>query len=146
MFSAVWKAYGRIDVLCANAGIVDKSSVYILNWRSKGPDDVPPKPDLQATDANYKGVIYGTMLATHFMRHNAAPGGKIIITGSIGAFFPHRAFPEYCGAKAAVVHFVRGVAPILKDQDNITINVVNPGMVMTKIIPKAMVEAAAPEQ
>jgi NAD(P)-dependent dehydrogenase (short-subunit alcohol dehydrogenase family) len=32
-FQEVWDRYGRIDALCANAGIVDKSSIYILDHR-----------------------------------------------------------------------------------------------------------------
>lgn len=32
-FQAVWDKYGRLDALCANAGIVDRSSIYILNHR-----------------------------------------------------------------------------------------------------------------
>jgi NAD(P)-dependent dehydrogenase (short-subunit alcohol dehydrogenase family) len=33
MFQAVWEQYGRIDALCANAGIVDKSSIYIFDHK-----------------------------------------------------------------------------------------------------------------
>lgn len=32
-FQEVWDNYGRIDALCANAGIVDKDSIYILDHR-----------------------------------------------------------------------------------------------------------------
>jgi NAD(P)-dependent dehydrogenase (short-subunit alcohol dehydrogenase family) len=32
-FQAVFDKYGRIDALCANAGIVDKSSIYIFDHR-----------------------------------------------------------------------------------------------------------------
>ncbi|KAB2575612.1 D-threitol dehydrogenase [Lasiodiplodia theobromae] len=146
MFRAVHALWGRIDVLCANAGITDKSSVYQLTAEHGGArasaDDVPPAPDLEATDVCYKGVVYGTMLAVHFMRFNSpTPGGKIIVTGSVGAFHPHRVVPEYCGAKAAVVQFVRGVAPVLKVKDGVTINVVHPGLVQTPIIPQEMIKA-----
>lgn len=34
MFQAVWNKWGRIDVLCANAGVVDRSSVYILKHKN----------------------------------------------------------------------------------------------------------------
>ena len=34
-FSKVWEKYGRIDALCANAGIIDRSSIYILGHRGK---------------------------------------------------------------------------------------------------------------
>lgn len=33
MFNAVWNEWHRLDALCANAGIVDRSSVYILNHK-----------------------------------------------------------------------------------------------------------------
>lgn len=146
LFKAVWHAWGRIDLLCANAGIVDKSSLYIYDWRGKSVDDVPPEPDLSCTDIDYKGVIYGTLLATHFMRHNAPkPGGKIVVNASIAAMFPHRSYPEYCGAKAAVVHFVRGVAPLLKSKEDIYMNVVMPGAVETPIVPPEMIAAVSKE-
>ncbi|KAF9637282.1 putative 15-hydroxyprostaglandin dehydrogenase protein [Lasiodiplodia theobromae] len=146
MFRSVWARWGRIDALCANAGIVDQSSAYLLDWRQRGVDDVPPAPDLACTDADWKGVVYGARLAAHFMRHNnPSPGGKIVVTGSLGALFPHEAYPEYCGAKAAVAQFVRGVAPLLKEKDNIAINVVHPGIVETPIVPPEMIQAVSRE-
>ena len=33
VFQGVFKKWGRIDALLANAGIVDRSSIYILNHR-----------------------------------------------------------------------------------------------------------------
>lgn len=67
------------------------------------------------TDVDYKGVVYGTQLAIHFMRKNKVPGGKIIATASVAAIVPHESYPEYAGAKAAVVNFVRATARILKN-------------------------------
>lgn len=75
---------------------------------------IPPKPDLLCTDVDYKGVVYGTQLAIHFFRKNKVAGGKIIATASIAGIVPHETFPEYDGAKAAVVNFVRATARILK--------------------------------
>jgi NAD(P)-dependent dehydrogenase (short-subunit alcohol dehydrogenase family) len=40
MFQAVYEKYGRLDALCANAGIVDKSSIFIFEHR--GSDKIPP--------------------------------------------------------------------------------------------------------
>jgi len=112
---------------------------------------IPPKPDLLCTDVDYKGVIYGTQLAIHFFRKNRVPGGKIIATASAAAVVPHETYPEYDGAKAAVVNFVRATARILKDvsldrgsswqspdadkseKENITINTVCPGRCTTLI-------------
>lgn len=93
---------------------------------------VPPEPDLSTTDVCYKGVVYGTQLAVHFMRQNPTPGGFIIATASAVALYPVASLPEYTGAKAAVLNprnpvargrlttgvqvngFVEACAPILK--------------------------------
>ncbi|KAM5351111.1 hypothetical protein ACJ41O_003834 [Fusarium nematophilum] len=120
-FQEVWVKYGRIDALCANAGIVDKR--------------IPPKPNLLCTDVDYKGVVYGTQLAIHFMRKNKIPGGTIVATASIAAVHPHETYPEYDGAKAAVYNFVRATARILKIV----------GIVSTKIIPPEMIAAVSAE-
>jgi hypothetical protein len=73
------------------------------------------EPDLLCTDVDYKGVVYGTQLAIFFMRKNATPGGIIVATASVAAIVPHETYPEYDGAKAAVVNFVRGTARVLKN-------------------------------
>jgi len=48
------------------------------------------------------------------MRKNPTPGGKIIATASVAGIYPHETYPEYNGAKAAVINFARGVAPVLR--------------------------------
>lgn len=75
---------------------------------------VPPAPNLLCTNVDYKGVVYGTQLAIHFMRKNPVRGGKIVATASVAGIYPHESYPEYNGAKAAVINFARGVSPILK--------------------------------
>jgi NAD(P)-dependent dehydrogenase (short-subunit alcohol dehydrogenase family) len=145
VFREIHKLWGRIDALCANSGIVDTSSIYIYDWKNKSVDEIPPAPELDVVDINYKGVVHGTQLATHFMRYNPQPGGRIVITGSIGGVFPHESYPVYCGTKAAVNQFVRGMATLLKQKENIMINVVMPGMVETPIVPPEMIAAVTPE-
>lgn len=111
-FQEVWNRHGRIDALLANAGVPDRGSIYILNHR--GSDKVPPKPNMVCTDISLKGLVYGTQLAIHFMRKNETPGGNIIATSSNAAVNPHEASPEYCGAKAGMIGFVRGASRVLK--------------------------------
>ena len=143
MFTSVWETWGQIDALCANAGIVDQSSLYILDRRHS--ETIPPAPSTLCTDVDYKGVLYGIQLAIHFMRKNKIPGGQIVATASVAALYPHSSYPEYCGAKAGVLTLVRCMAPVLKVKENITINTVMPGIVPTKIIPPAMIDAVSEE-
>ncbi|KAH7131011.1 hypothetical protein EDB81DRAFT_871429 [Dactylonectria macrodidyma] len=134
LFQATWDKWGRLDVLVANAGCVDHDSKHNLTRKDAAVTDLPPEPNTKATDINYKGAIYGITLAGHFMRHNATPGGKIVITGSMIGVHPCTTFPEYCGSKAAVHQYARAVAPMLI-QENVTINVVMPGAVETPAMP-----------
>jgi NAD(P)-dependent dehydrogenase (short-subunit alcohol dehydrogenase family) len=69
---------------------------------------------LLTTDIDYKGVVYGTQLAIHFMRKNKVPGGRIVATASAAAIYPHETYPEYDGAKAAVLNFVRATGRVLR--------------------------------
>lgn len=141
-FDQVFKDNGKIDALCANAGIVDRGSLFILDKRDS--DEIPPAPDLTTTDVDWKGVVYGTQLAIHFMRKNKQPGGTIVATASIAAVHPHPSYPEYNGAKAAVLNFVRGTAPVLKVKENIRFSCVMPGIVHTNIVPPEMIAAVEP--
>jgi len=135
LFKTVWKQWGRIDVLVANAGTIDQDSKHNFALRNAAIDDIPPQPNTTATDINYKGVIYGTTLARHFMHHNPTPGGKIIVTGSMIGIYPCATFPEYCSGKAGVHHWVRTMGPIMRLKDNITVNCVMPGGVETPAMP-----------
>lgn len=143
-YAQTFKDFGQIDALCANAGIVDRGSPYILNWRNS--DEIPPAPDLLCTDVDYKGIVYGTQLAIHFMRKNKTPGGAIVATASVAAIHPHETYPEYNGAKAGVLNWVRGTARVLKIKENIRINCVMPGIVATSIIPQEVVDAVDPKK
>lgn len=148
MFQAVWDKWGRIDVFIANAGGIDRDSKYNLRRRDEPVTSLPPEPDTTCTDVDYKGVIYGIVLATHFMRpHNSIQGtrGKIIVTGSIVGIHPLATMPEYCGAKAAVLQYVRTVAPLLKAKEGITVNIVLPCGVDTPAMPD-FAEAFLPEE
>ncbi|MCJ1299960.1 hypothetical protein MMC08_002754 [Hypocenomyce scalaris] len=138
-YQEVWDKYGRLDALLANAGITDRSSVYILNHR--GREEIPPKPDTTVIDVLYTAVVYGVQLAIHFMRMNPTPGGQIVITASLVGVHPHPCYPIYCGAKAATIHFAKTVEPILRLKENIAINCVLPGTVPTKISPQDMLDA-----
>ncbi|KAF2440152.1 NAD(P)-binding protein [Karstenula rhodostoma CBS 690.94] len=135
LFKTVWEIRGRIDVFIANARTVDGFSPYSLLQRTQPLGKLPPVPDLRCTETNYKGPIYGTVLATHFVRHNPTPGGKIIITSSTMAVQPCAAFPEYSATKATQVAWVRATAPVLFEKEHITINVVMPNAYDTGIVP-----------
>jgi NAD(P)-dependent dehydrogenase (short-subunit alcohol dehydrogenase family) len=120
--------------------------VYNFDRRGAAIDDLPTEPNTSCTDIDLKGTIYGTTLATHFMRHNpGGKGGKILVTGSLVGIYPCPTFPEYCAAKAAAHQWVQTVGPILKLKENITVNCIMPGGVETPVLPDFN-KAFRPEQ
>jgi NAD(P)-dependent dehydrogenase (short-subunit alcohol dehydrogenase family) len=146
MFKSVWARWGRLDLVIINAGAVDGGSWYNYRGRGAGVDDVPTEPDTSCTDTHLKAAMYGTLLATHFMRHNQrAPGGKIVVTSSMLAVHPCPTFPEYGAAEAGLLQWVRVNAPLLKRKENITINAVMMGAVITPVMP-GFARAFRPEQ
>lgn len=134
-YKNVWAKWGRLDLVIPNAGAVDEVSWY--NWGGKGNpvDDLPPEPSTACTDTHLKGVMYGTLISTHFFRHNPVPGGKIIITGSIIGVLPCPTFPEYCASEAGLIQWTRTMAPLLKSKDNVTINLIVMGAAATPVFP-----------
>jgi NAD(P)-dependent dehydrogenase (short-subunit alcohol dehydrogenase family) len=146
VFKNVWKKWGRLNLLIANAGSVDSASWYNYRQRDATVDDLPPEPNTSCTDVHFKGVMYGTVLATHFMRHNRpSRGGKIIATTSILDVHPCPTFPEYGSVEAGINHWVRVNAALLKRKENITINAVLMGPAITPVMP-GLGKAFLPEQ
>jgi NAD(P)-dependent dehydrogenase (short-subunit alcohol dehydrogenase family) len=142
-FSAIFSRFGRIDALCANAGVVDRCSLYLQCHRPESVAELPPAPELAATDIDFKGVVYGIFLATHFMRFNPPTehGKKIVVTASVVGTVPYLALPEYSAAKAAVVGFVRAAAPTLRQKEGIALSAVCPPFVATSMLPPFLVDA-----
>lgn len=74
---------GRLDLFAANAGIVDTEDIFA---KTQVLDDngYPKELDLKTMDVDLTAVIQGCWIYKHFARKNAIPGGKIVITSSVG--------------------------------------------------------------
>lgn len=120
MAKACVERYGRIDVLCLNAGIFPTSLIEDLDeamW-----DDV--------IDTNLKGVFFGTKACIPQMKRQA--GGRIVVVSSItGPNVGWAGLCHYMASKGGVNAFVRGAALELA-KHNITVNAVSPGTIMTE--------------
>jgi NAD(P)-dependent dehydrogenase (short-subunit alcohol dehydrogenase family) len=110
--------------------------VFNFKNRDAGIHDLPAEPDTSCTDVVVKGRIYGTTLATHYMRNNPGQkGGKIITTGSMLGIYPCQTFPEYCAAEAASAMWAKTTGPVLLVKDNISVNSVMLGPIETEAMP-----------
>ena len=102
LFSAAATKFGSIDIVCANAGIPEKSG-FLLDDELDS-DGKLKEPSFKLIDVNVNGVArsmlyshclsrFGTQtsllifpsatkLALHYFKKNKIPGGSLVITGS----------------------------------------------------------------
>ncbi|MFF2889667.1 SDR family oxidoreductase [Paenibacillus sp. NPDC057967] len=118
LFRETLKAFGQVDVLVNNAGIMIT------------------KPLLQTTEEDFDKQFAINVKGTYFAIQQAAKhmgeGGRIInfSTSVTGQMFP--AYSTYAGTKGAVEQFTRQLAKELGPK-GITINAVAPGPVNTEL-------------
>lgn len=110
-------AYGRIDVLCNNAGVVGSTTTVV---------DTPEDAWDRAFAVNVKGVYWG---CKHAVPHMIAQGkGAIVNTASVAGMvgIPNRA--PYCASKGAVIALTKAMAVDHVGQ-GVRVNCICPGTV-----------------
>lgn len=120
MAEYVREKYGRIDVLCANAGIFPQASL----------SEMEPESWDEVMNTNLKSLFLSVKAVTPFMREQGK--GRIIVTSSITG--PVTGFPgwsHYGASKAGQLGFVK-TAAIELARSGITINAVMPGNIYTE--------------
>lgn len=120
MARAVADQWGRIDVLIANAGIFPSARI----------DDMSEADWDRVLNVNLKGMFFCVKAVLSYMRRQSA--GRIVITSSItGPITGYPGWAHYGASKAGMLGFMRSAALELA-KDNITINAVQPGNIMTE--------------
>jgi len=113
-------AFGGIDVLCANAGILPQARIADMSeadW-----------DDIFATNA--KGMLFALQACLPWLQRSGA--GRVVLTSSItGPLTGYPGWSHYGASKAAMLGFMRTAALELAGS-RITINAVLPGNVLTE--------------
>ena len=115
-------AFGKIDILIANAGVYGpKGSVDENDWDEWS----------KAIDINLKGtVLQCRAVLPHFKKQSY---GKIIILSGGGATKPMPYLSAYAASKAGVIRFAETLAQEVKDF-HIDVNSVAPGALNTRLL------------
>jgi NAD(P)-dependent dehydrogenase (short-subunit alcohol dehydrogenase family) len=131
--------FGKIDILCNNAGIVLFKPVAVLPgvrlpaWETAGDNwDKPCTLDdwHRVIDNNLTSAfLFAQAVGPHMMRQKK---GKVVITSATGAEegFPY--LSAYCVSKAGLSEFTRCLAAEW-GPFNINVNAVAPGMIITSM-------------
>jgi len=121
VIAAIIAAHGRLDILVNNAGIA------ILRMM----DVVTSAEWLRQNDVNLNSVFYGTVRAVREMRR-VGEGGSIINLSSVGGIVGVPGCAAYSASKGGVRIFSKTVA-LETARDQIRVNTVHPGMIMTNM-------------
>ena len=126
-------AFGRIDVLVNNAGVVLGGTI----------DDTTLEDYERTMDVNVKGTLMMMQKAVKVMK--AQGGGSIVNTASIAGTRGLRNRLVYCASKAAVIGLTKAAAADLV-RDNIRVNAVSPGTTLTPSLEDRINQAPDPEK
>jgi NAD(P)-dependent dehydrogenase (short-subunit alcohol dehydrogenase family) len=112
--------FGRLDTVCLNAGAPIR--------RTLG-DDFDAEHYRRGMSINLDGIVYGANAA---LPHLPAGRGAVLITASLAGI---TASPDlyYATSKHALIGFTRSLALLLQP-DGITVNVMCPGFVGTRLV------------
>ncbi|MEH7114742.1 3-oxoacyl-ACP reductase FabG [Neobacillus niacini] len=116
----VFENFGSIDVLCANAGIFPSAKL----------EDMTNDDWDTVLNTNAKGTFHAVQACLPYLK--SAENGRIVITSSItGPVTGYPGWSHYAASKAAQLGFMRTAALELA-ANNITVNSVMPGNIITE--------------
>ncbi len=123
MVNVAREKYGRLDVLCNNAGTNNKTPYRVHEY------------PVEEWDMLYNVLVKGAFLV---MKESLklmleSGGGSVVNTGSIGGFRATPGSTAYCSAKGAIRMMTTNAA-LEYVKDNIRINSVCPGIFNTAIL------------
>lgn len=120
LIDAAVQAFGRIDVMINNAGLMPHSPLERLkidDWN-------------QTIDVNIKGVLYGIAAALPYMKQQKS--GQIINVSSVAGRTVRPGSAVYAATKSAVLMLSEGLRQEVKPYD-IRTTVISPGAVATEL-------------
>ena len=120
------EALGSIDILHLNTGIIDQVK-YITELSYEGWKKI--------IDINLNGSFLTAKYGIEQMLKTG--GGSIVFTGSNWAYVCDPGFASYAASKGGVVSFARALA-LDHAKDNIRINVVCPGNMLTPLLERQL--------
>lgn len=118
---------GRIDIVIANAGIVERKEFLDDSLTSDG--DLAP-PDLSVLNVNLVGCMCTGKLALWWFKKNPTPGGALVLISSVGGYTDGKGITLYKASKHGVIGFLRGMKQYMPEA-NAHVTAIAPWMTKT---------------
>ena len=129
VFAGIVEEYGKLDILCNNAGIIYKDLVQ----------DLDIARFRRVSEVNIHGVVICTKHAVPYMKR--AGWGRIVNVSSSQAFLTTETYSAYAASKAAVSHLTRIWGNELAG-DNILVHAICPCFVRTPMMENSIARMA----
>ncbi|GHV50284.1 oxidoreductase [Deltaproteobacteria bacterium] len=107
-FDRVAAAFGRLDLLFNNAGVVLRATPL---------EDISPEDWRKVIDINLNGSFYCAQAAVRIMKQQDPKGGRIINNGSISALVPRLRGIAYTASKHAITGLTKSISLEGRDYD-----------------------------
>jgi NAD(P)-dependent dehydrogenase (short-subunit alcohol dehydrogenase family) len=120
LMAATMERFGRVDIVVANAGIVERETNCLEMTEAQWDRTI---------DINLKGVFF-TLQAGANRMIAAKSGGRLIAIGSIMGEWGSAGTPAYCASKGGVKQLVKSFAQAV-GRFGITCNAIGPGFIET---------------
>lgn len=126
--AAAVEAFGRLDIMVANAGAVPEGLSV--------PEKLPADLFRQSVDINLTGTfISASAAARHMLAHG---GGSIIMISSVAGFGGHHNIPiGYAASKAATTHMAKYLGVVWADR-GVRVNAIGPGWFPSEMTDQAL--------
>ncbi|ERT03346.1 short chain dehydrogenase/reductase [Sporothrix schenckii 1099-18] len=147
LFKTAVATFGRVDVVVANAGIMETAPVLDMDAVDAAGDLLESREAFKVLDVNIKGTLNTIRLGIHTMRHNerrnqakdadadadnGLSAGSIVLVASTSGYFGGTSVAGYITSKHGVVGLLRSCRATAT-QHGIRINAVAPFFTPTHI-------------
>lgn len=111
LFKTTKEKYGRIDIVIANAGLMESTHLFDLGLDSNE-DPIEPKEHHRVIDVNVKGTMNTLTLAMHHMKSqsplpNTSHRGSVLLLISTSGYFGGSGVMAYVSSKHGVTGMLR---------------------------------------
>lgn len=139
LFAKAKQRFGRIDIVVANAGLMESQHLFDMDIDSNG-DLVEPMEHYRVIDVNVKGTMNTLTLAMHHMKQQEPlPGsqnrGSVVLIASTSGYFGGTGVMAYVASKHGVVGLLRASQKTAV-KNNVRVNAVAPYFTPTHMTAK----------